>query len=173
MFMRLAAFLCLAILLSAAPVRADLLDHLGSARNIKLISSPEFVLAWRTAASFKTNEYFGEDLWKKAGLPVLVKTNLAAELGKLLLDERTYFEGDAAPQQTISSPVVMVSYARGTNTVELYFSFKNNTLGVKVGTERYGLPLMLESDIETRRKEILQVIKKIFVEDPFIQKIPN
>jgi hypothetical protein len=173
MRMRVSVILWLALVTVAAPLRADLVDHLGSPHNIKLIASPEVVLAWRTAASFKTNDYFGEDLWKKAGLPTLVKTNLAQQLSRILLEDRTYFEGDRGLQPTISSPVVMLNFARGTNSVDLFLSFKDNTLAVKVGTERYGLPLLLESDIETRRKEILQIIKKIFAEDPFIQKIPE
>src|SRR5262245_8892438 len=117
--MRIFGSLLLALLVWIATAQADLIDHLGSTQNIKLIASPEVVLAWRTAASFKTNEYFGEDLWKKAGLPVLVNTNLASQLTQILLEDRTYFEGESEPQQAISSPVVMVSFKRGTNSADI------------------------------------------------------
>lgn len=162
--------MCL-IVVNAAGV--DVSERFGGTNNTHLIASADVVFAWRTAGSLKTNDYYGELLWKKGGNPMMVSTNLARELSKVLLDEKTYYEVEGAPKSTISWPSVMMNFTDGKTSLDLFFSFRDNSLAVKVGTEKFGSPLLVESNIDPSRAKILAIIKKIFPDDPYIQGLPD
>jgi hypothetical protein len=153
--------------------RADVSERFGGTNNTRLIASAPFVVAWRTAGSLKTNDYYGELLWKKSGSPMVVSTNLARELSVILLDERTYYEVEGAAKNSLSWPCVMMNFSDGKTSVELFFSFRDNSIAAKVGTEKYGMPLLVDSNFDPSRAKILAIIKKIFPDDEYIQKLPD
>jgi hypothetical protein len=163
------AGLFLSIVLAAG---ADVSERFGGTNNTRIVASAPVVIAWRTAGSLKTNDYYGELLWKKAGNPMVVSTNLARELSLILLDEKTYYEVDDKPKTTLSWPCVMMSFTDGKALVDLFFSFRDNSISVKIGTEKYGMPLLVDSNFDPCREKILSIIKKVFPEDPYIQALP-
>jgi hypothetical protein len=161
------------VLLVLCSARGDVSERFGGTNNTRLIASAPVVIAWRTAGSLKTNDYYGELLWKKSGAPMVVSTNLARELSLILLDERTYYEVGVAPKSSLSWPCVMMNFTDGKSTLDVFFSFRDNSIAVKIGAESYGLPLLVDSNIDPSRAKILAIIKKIFPEDAYIQGLPD
>jgi hypothetical protein len=142
--------------------RGDVSERFGGTNNTRLVASAPIVIAWRTAGSLKTNDYYGELLWKKSGAPMVVSTNLARELSLILLDERTYYEVEGAPKSTLSWPCVMMSFSDDKKYFGPVLLFRDNSIAAKVGTEKFGLPLLVDSNIDPSRAKILAIIKKIF-----------
>jgi hypothetical protein len=101
-----------------------------------------------------------------------LSSNLVYQVKKVLLDERTYLESPT-PKGAVSWPVVMLNLSYGTRTLDIFLSFRNNSMAVKIGTEKFGLPLLLDSDIDSGRKELLRAVKKLFPRDKAIQEIPE
>ena len=161
------------LLLAVYPAHGDVSERFGGTNNTRLVASAPTVIAWRTAGSLKTNDYYGELLWKKSGAPMVVSTNLARELSLILLDERTYYEVEGAPKSTLSWPCVMMSFSDDKGALELFFSFRDNSIAAKVGAEKFGLPLLVDSNFDPSRAKILAIIKKIFPEDAYIQGLPD
>jgi hypothetical protein len=153
--------------------RADVVERFGGTNNTRLVASAPVVIAWRTAGSMKTNDYYGELLWKKSGPPMVVSTNLARELSMILLDERTYYEVEGAPKSSLPWPCVMMSFTDGKNSLDVFFSFRDNSIAAKIGAEKFGLPLLVDSNIDPSRAKILAIIKRIFPEDAYIQGLPD
>ena len=168
-----AGLMGLALLLLVCPAHGDVSERFGGTNNTHLLASAPVIIAWRTAGSLQTNDYYGELLWKKSGPPMVVSTNLARELSFILLDERTYYAVEGAPKNSLSWPCVMMSFTDGKTTLDLFFSFRDNSIAVKVGTEKYGLPLLVDSNIDPCRAKILAIIKKIFPEDAYLQALPD
>ena len=153
--------------------QADVSERFGGTNNTRLIASAPVVIAWRTAGSLQTNDYYGELLWKKSGAPMVVSTNLARELSLILLDERTYYDVGSGLKNSLSWPCVMLTFSEGKSTLDLFFSFRDNSVAAKVGTEKFGLPLLVDSNFDPCRAKILAIIRKIFPEDAYIQALPE
>jgi hypothetical protein len=161
------------VLLGLCSAHGDVSERFGGTNNTRLIASAPVVIAWRTAGSLQTNDYYGELLWKKSGAPMIVSTNLARELTLILLDERTYYDVEGPAKNSLSWPCVMMSFSHGTNTLYVFFSFRDNSIAAKVGVEKYGLPLLVDSNFDRSRARILAIVRKIFPDDDYIQKLPD
>ncbi len=163
-----------AICLGSA-ARADVVnDRFGGTKSTSVVAHPDLVEAWRTTGSLRTNYYYGEDLWRKSGPGTLVSTNVASELSRLLLDPNTYINSDSSKPKTDAAwPIMMVKFVQGTNAVDVFFSFNDNSIGVKVGEDRFKLPTVINSDVDAIRPQLVTIAKKIFPKDPVIGSLPE
>jgi len=66
-----------------------------------------------------------------------------------------------------------MSFTDGKNSLDVFFSFRDNSIAAKIGAEKFGLPLLVDSNIDPSRAKILAIIKRIFPEDAYIQGLPD
>lgn len=144
----------------------DVDKAVGGSENMAIIANPDSVNAWRTVASLKQAYRQGfqmPDLLAKAGKPIPVSKDLAAQLAKLLEDPRTYLRPGTSLKDCIPIPDVDIAFMRGNVEVDAYFCFECNVLVVA----------QVQSDIDRGRTAIVKVVKQIFPNDPQIQSLKD
>jgi len=145
---------------------SDVDKAVGGSANMTVIVNPDSVNAWRTVASLKQEYKQGfqmPELLQKAGKPISVSKDLAAQLAKLLEDPHTYLRPGTSIKDCIPVPDVVIAFMRGNREVDAYFCFECNVLVVGE----------VQSDIDRGRPAILKTVKKIFVNDPLIQSLKD
>src|SRR5580658_1702494 len=68
----------------------DVANRFGGISNAAIIKAPTSVRAWRTAGSVQSESSSPEDYYMKFGEAILVSTDLATRLSKVLLEEESY-----------------------------------------------------------------------------------
>ena len=145
---------------------SDVDKAVGGSANMTVIVNPDSVNAWRTVASLKQEYKQGfqmPELLQKAGKPISVSKDLAAQLAKLLDDPHTYLTPGKSIKDCIPVPDMVIAFMRGNREVDAYFCFACNVLVVGE----------VQSDIDRGRPAILKTVKKIFVNDPQIQSFKD
>ncbi|HXB58915.1 MAG TPA: hypothetical protein VNU95_05100 [Candidatus Acidoferrales bacterium] len=136
----------------------------GGSANMTVIAYPDSIDAWRTVASLKQERKMGfqmPELLEKAGKPIPVSKDLAAQLAKLLEDPHTYLKPGTSLKDCIPVPDVVIAFMRGNREVDAYFCFEYNVLVVD----------QVQSDIDRGRPAILKTVKQIFRNDQEIQSL--
>ncbi len=140
--------------------------------NVQLVRAPQVVTAWRTAAWFKGDRARSpEDLFQKAGEPVLVPANLSTQLSRVLLDKNSYFSGPGG-KDSVPLPIVVIRFSDSNRTLEVFFSFADDNFMIK--TDRVtpvGLPEWVGGDFEPSRGELLRIVKRLFPSDKRMQAL--
>lgn len=143
----------------------------GGSGNVAIIANPDSVKAWRTLGSVeveqwdrgKNVDFKYEDYYVKTGKPIVVSTNLAAQLSRLLLDKNTYPEPTGMSKQCLPDPPVVVTFSKGDKSVDVFLCFGCKILIVN--------KMQNQSDFDPGAEAILKVIKKIFPKDRKIRSI--
>jgi hypothetical protein len=151
----------------------DISHYFGGTNNVHLIAHPESVTAWRTAAWVKgERRYAPDDLWRKGGDSVPVETATAVRLSKLLLDKRSYDFHPGSSKSSIAEPCVVVSFVQSNRSVDVFFSFADNSLLVKSDQlSPVGLPQWVGGDFDPSRAELVRIVKTIFASDKRMQTL--
>lgn len=105
-------------------------DFVGGAENAAIIAAPDSVMAWRTVGSLLTTNHpaWHEQYFQKSGDGIPVSTNLASQLGGVLLDTNTYLPGSSTG--CMARPGVAISFSKGKRTIDLYFCFECGILSI-------------------------------------------
>jgi hypothetical protein len=151
----------------------DVSDYFDGTNNARIIASPASVTAWRTAAWYKGDEKFSsQDLYQKAGTPVPVPSDLASRLSNLLLDKRTYWIHPNSAKGSIALPAIVMTFSNSTRGVDVFFSFADNSLQVKmVQPSSTGQAQLTGGDFDPSRAELVRIVKRIFPTDERIQAL--
>jgi len=150
----------------------DLSGCFNGTTNLQLIASPSTVTAWRTDAWFKGDGNFSpEELYQRGEPPVVVSTNLAAELSKLLLNKRTYDFHPGTAKSSIAEPCVVVTFSNSTRGLDVFFSFADNSLLVKLDQLSPLGHQFTGADFDPSRGKLVRLVKKIFPEDKRMQAL--
>jgi hypothetical protein len=136
-------------------------NGLGGTENAAIIAGPSSVKAWRTVGSMQPDSGSSADYYKKFGQAVLVSTNLAKRLSKVLLAEKSYFRANGMNKACAPAPGVVVTFSNGKDEVDVFFCFECNILVVQG----------MRSDFDPSRAKLLRIMKQIFPKDPQIQSL--
>lgn len=127
-----------------------------------------------------TDHWSIEDYYTKAGRGTPVPAEIAAQLTALLLDKHTYrgTNGDdvfMGLPDCEYEPGVVITFAKGDRAVDAYFCFQCDVLIIRYDKDPNKTPpfASTEAPIGYAREELLQVMKKIFPNDPQIQSLTN
>jgi hypothetical protein len=140
----------------------------GGSENVAIVANADTVQAWRTLGSVRAEKpgYVGvpndyPNYYRKTGRPVLVSSDLAAELSRLILDKNSYL---TCPMKNCRPDAeVAVTFSHANKSVDIYLCFNCNVLVVN------GIPL--PNYIDPGSEAILQVIKKVFPNDRKIRSL--
>ncbi len=170
LFAAVVSFAAILFLFAASYLNAKIVGQLfGGDENVAIIANPISVKAWRTVGSLKTKSLRRkDDYYLKSGEAILVSTDLAKQLSKVLLNEHSYGGGKlCAP-----APVVVVTFSNGKKDVNIYFCFECDILVVttdgKSASDRFHLS---QGAFDPSRTKLLRIVKKIFPKDPQIQSL--
>ena len=151
-----------AILISFNCFGSDASNRFGGVENSAIVAKPVSVKAWRTVGSVKSSP---GDYFEKFGNPIIVSTNLAAHLSKVLLNESSFENSSSTPKQCLLEPGIVVTFSSGKHDLDVFFCFECNVLVVKSETKEIG------NSFDPSRVELVQIMKKIFPKDPQIQSL--
>jgi len=165
--MKTTSFLLIAVIsISFGPSHlnaSDVESRFGGNENTAIIAAPNSVKVWRTVGSLNSSP---GDCFEKFGSAIVVSTNLAAQLSKVLLDVHSYEHSDAStPKQCLLQPGVVVTFSKGEHDLDVFFCFECDVLIVKSGTNEIG------NDFSPSRAEFVRIMKKIFQKDAQIQSL--
>ena len=144
----------------------------GGSQNVAIIAHADSVKAWRTLGSVEADKPYQpgqnvdfkyQDYYLKTGKPILVSTNLAVKLSRLLLDKNTYPEPTGMGKDCLPDPPVVVTFSKGGKSVDVFLCFGCKILIVN--------KIQNQSDFDPGAEAILKVVKKIFPKDRKIQSI--
>jgi hypothetical protein len=136
-------------------------NGLGGTNNAAIIASPSTVKAWRTVGSMQPDSGSHPDYFQKFGQAVLVSTNLAKRLSKVLLAEKSYFHSDGLNKACAPIPGIVVTFSNGKDEVDVFFCFECNILVVQG----------IRNDFDPSRAKLLRIMKQIFPKDLQIQSL--
>jgi hypothetical protein len=151
--------------------RQELAEIFDGTNNVQLIRSARVITAWRTAAWFKGRDRSPDDLFQMAGEPVVLPADLSAELTKVLLDKKSYLSGSAG-KASVAIPIVVISLSDSSRTLELFFSFSDDSLLMKPDRATpTGTPGWVTGDFQPSRGKLLRIVKQIFSSDRRMQAL--
>jgi hypothetical protein len=145
---------------------SDVTKAVGGSANMAVITNPDSINVWRTIGSLAQagrQGYRTSDIYSRAGKPIPVSKNLAAQLAKLLDDPHTYLRPGTPLKGCVPVPEVLVAYARGNKEVDTYLCFECDVLVVGDA----------QSDFDRARPAILKVVKKMLPNDYYIQSLKD
>lgn len=151
-------------------------NQLGGVENATIIARPISVKAWRTVGSLELengnsfpSDSFITNLYRKSGSAILVSTNLAAQLSKVLLDEHSYPPLSQISKSCFPEPGVVITFFDGKKNVDVFFCFECAILIIE--TDGKATAGGLQTDFDPSRTELVRIIKKIFPQDARIQSL--
>jgi hypothetical protein len=139
----------------------DVESGLGGITNAAIIAAPSSVKAWRTIGSMEPDTGSYSNYFQKFGQAVLVSTNLAKRLSKVLLAEKSYFRSDDIKKACAPTPGVVLTFSNGKDEVNVFFCFECNILVVQG----------MRNDFDPSRAKLLRIMKQIFPKDAQIQSL--
>jgi hypothetical protein len=145
---------------------SDVTKAVGGSANMAVITNPDSINVWRTIGSLAQEGrqgYRTSDIYSRAGKPIPVSKNLAAQLAKLLDDPHTYLRPGTPLKGCVPVPEVLVAYALGNKEVDTYLCFECDVLVVGDA----------QSDFDRARPAILKVVKKMLPNDYYIQSLKD
>src|ERR1700678_724060 len=86
-------------------------NGLGGIKKAVIIAAPSSVKAWRTVGSMQPDSSSYADYFQKFGQAVLVPTNLARRLSKVLLAEKSYLRSDSIKKACAPAPGVVITFS--------------------------------------------------------------
>jgi hypothetical protein len=142
----------------------------GGSANAAVIANADSVKAWRTLGSVEEEEHEQgrkakfdfTDFSLKTGQPILVSTNLATQLSKLLLDKNSYPSG-LWQKNCFPEPSVVFTFSQGDKSVDVFFCFECKIMIVK----------NIPTNFDRSSAAFIRIIKKIFPTDRKIQSVSD
>lgn len=152
----------------------DVSNVFGGKAAAAIIANADSVKAWRTLGSIEIEQYGHKyegkrfninpaDLYRKSGKGILVSTNSAAELGRLLLDKNSYPPPGLFGKNCEPEPGVVVTFSQGNKGVDVFFWFECKILVVN----------NMQTDFDPSCAAFLKIIKNIFPNDRKIQSLTD
>jgi hypothetical protein len=150
----------------------DVEGRFGGIESTAIMAAPSSVKAWRTAGSLQPDSASPGDYYQKFGEAVLVATNLAQRLSKVLLAEKSYYpRSDGVAKACHPDPGIVITFFNGKEDIDVFFCFECNILeAVRTAKGEKAMP-GLRSDFDPSRAKLLRIMKQIFPKDLRIQSL--
>ena len=101
----------------------------------------------------------------------MVSTNVAEQLSKILLNEKSYLSLHGHEKECVVLPGVIVSFSNTETNLDVFFCFDCDTIIVRTGTDEKGAPIEFSNDFDPGRSELVRIMKLIFPNDSQIQSL--